>query len=148
SMLRGGTLDLFDPAIHAAYFAQLYGLSDHDTKEVQRHRAALAFERVTEDYSIIDDGWSGPLAIAWDDRARRAIDALERFGPSRDRLRELGRVTVNVTKKDLAAWLGSGRAHAIGDGLANVLVDSSAYDRRFGLMPERVGAIAPADSVL
>jgi CRISPR-associated endonuclease/helicase Cas3 len=148
SMLHGGPFDLFAPRTHADYFAQLYGLSEHDENEVQRHRAALSFEKVTAAYGLIDDGWSAPIAIPWDDRARRAIDALERFGPSRERLRELGRVTVNVTKRDLAAWLASGSARAIGDGLANVLAESAAYDRRFGLVLGRVGTLAPEDSVL
>jgi CRISPR-associated endonuclease/helicase Cas3 len=151
AMLNRGLLDLFAPATHARYFAELYlagGDDVHDVAEVQRHRACLSFEKVASAYRIVDDDWSVPVVVPWDDRAQRAIDALDRFGPSRERLRELGRVSVNVSRKDLDAWLRIGAVRSAGEDTAYVLADGTSYDGRFGLIPDRVGSLAPQDSVV
>lgn len=149
--LTRGPIDLFAPAVHARYFAELYlagGDDVHDVAEVQRHRASLSFEKVASAYRIVDDDWSAPVVVPWDDRARRGIAALDRLGPSRDRLRELGRVSVNVSRRDLDGWLRSGAVRPAGDDTAHVLIDGRSYDGRFGLIPDRVGSLAPQDSVV
>ena len=151
SMLRQGPFDLFDPDVHARFFRGLYravGLNGHDERDIQKLRAELSFEQVAEKYRLIDDAWSAPLVVPWDARALRSIAALDRFGPSRARLRELHRVTVNVRRPDLERWLREGSVRAAGEGTAHVLIGTGAYDARFGLVPERVGTLAPMDSVV
>jgi CRISPR-associated endonuclease/helicase Cas3 len=151
AMLEQGPFDLFDPDVHARFFRDLYravGVHGHDEEGIQALRAQLSFEQVADRYHLIDDAWSAPVVVPWDARALRAIDDLDRRGPSRARLRELQRVTVNVRKVDLARWMGDGAVRAVGDGTAHVLVGMSAYDRRFGLVPDHVGGLAPSDSVV
>ncbi|MCC6528487.1 MAG: CRISPR-associated endonuclease Cas3'' [Polyangiaceae bacterium] len=150
TMLRED-LDLFAPAVHEEYFARLYragGDDVHDTAGVQRLRAELAFERVANAYRVIDDAWSAPLVVPFDARARQAVASIDHLGPSRARLRELGRVTVNVSKRDLEHWLRTGAVATHGDDTVHVLVGDGAYDARFGLVPELVGTLAPKDSVV
>lgn len=149
SMLRDD-LDLFAPSVHREYFERLYRAGDgaHDTGGVQRLRAELSFEKVAEKYRIIDDDWSAPIVVPFDPQTRRALAELDRLGPSRARLRVLGRATVNVSKKDLAGWLRSGTAVPHGDETVHALVQDSAYDARFGLVPDRVGTLSPEHSVI
>ncbi len=144
-------IDLFAPAVHAEYFDRLYnagGDNVHDEQGIQRHRADFMFEKVAASYRIVDDDWSAPVVVPYDERARRALAQIERLGPSRDRLRELGRVTVNVNRKLVDGWLRNGAILAYGDGTVHALLNDSAYDRRFGLVPERVGTLAPDESVV
>lgn len=138
-MLRAGPLDLFAPETHTRFFSRLYGVGAHDDKRIQALRADRCFEQVADAYRVIEDDWSSPVVIPWDERARRAIAELDRLGPSRVRMRELQRVTVSVSRKDVEVWRRAGFVCDVADGAATVLVDASAYDDRFGLDPERVG---------
>lgn len=150
TMLRANpTLDLFAPATHTDYFERLYaagGVGARDEKGIEAHRQELHFKTVADAYRIIDDAWSAAVVVPFDERARRAIDGIERFGPSRDRLRELQRVTVSVSRRDRDACVRSGLVRVIGDETAYVLAATGAYDRRFGLVTEFT--LAPADSVV
>ena len=136
TLLRAGDPDLFDPATMTAYFQRLYRVGGdglHDEREVQRHRANVDFEITAKNYRIIEDDWSAPLVIPFDDRAKSVIETLDRFGSSRTLQRQLSRVTVAIQEKDLIAWRGAGIVRQ-GDECTNVLVDMSAYDPRFGLI--------------
>jgi CRISPR-associated endonuclease/helicase Cas3 len=146
-----GDLDLFSPAIHAEYFERLYnsgGDDVHDTLEIQKHRAELSFEKTADAYRIVDDDWSAPLVVPFDDRARRDIAGIIHAGPSRERLRALARVTINVKKTDLEHWLRTGSVQALADETVHVLLSTSAYDGRFGLVPDRVGMLPPDQSIV
>jgi CRISPR-associated endonuclease/helicase Cas3 len=149
AMLAAGPIDLFAPATHAAYFERLYRSGmDHDSKRIQTHRASLDFATVALAYRIVDDDWSAPIVIPFDEEAREAIAAVERLGPSRDRLRALGRFTVNVHKADREAWLRAGELRAVGDETAHVLLGTAAYDARLGLVPDRIGTFAASEAVV
>ncbi len=150
-MLRAGPIDLFDPDTHTRFFARLYGAGGanvHDEKGIQQLRAELSFEQVADKYRIIDQDWAAPVAVPWDERARKAVAELRFAGPSRARLRELSRVTVTVNRKDVEAWKAAGLVEDIADGAATVLLDAGAYDERFGLDPERVGLPAPSSLIV
>lgn len=149
TMMRVGDVDLFEPGTHREYFKRLYGVGDHDGKGIQEQRAKLNFKTVAHAYRVIEEDWAAPLVIPFDDRALRAIRALELLGPSRERLRELQRVTVNVARSDREYWVRSGDVRVIGDETAFVLAGMAAYDPRFGLIPERVGgAVAATDLIV
>lgn len=146
-MLKAGPIDLFDPATHTKFFSWLYttgGADSLDTEKIQSKRAEWCFEYVAEKYRLIDQDWAESVVIPWDDRARKAIQELRMLGPSRARLRELARVTVTVNRKDVDLWRREKLVEDIADGTATVLLDSNAYDARFGLDPERVGLPAPS----
>jgi CRISPR-associated endonuclease/helicase Cas3 len=149
TMMRAGDVDLFAPDTHRNYFERLYGVGDHDKRGIQAHREKLRFATVARAYQVIDESWAAPLVIPFDDRARRAIRDLEHLGPSRGRLRELQRVTVNVARRDREQWVRTGEVRVIGDETAFVLAGMGAYDRRFGLVPTRVGgAVAATDLII
>ena len=149
TMLSAGAVDLFAPRTHREYFGRLYGVGDHDKKAIQAHREKLHFATVAGAYRVIDESWAAPVVIPFDDRARRAIRDLEHLGPSRGRLRELQRVTVNVARRDREQWVQTGEVLVIGDETAFVLAGTSAYDPRFGLVPARVGgAVAATDLIV
>lgn len=146
-MLQAGPIDLFDPATHSKFFSWLYttgGADGLDTEKIQSKRAEWCFEYVAEKYRLIDQDWAESVVIPWDDRARKSIHELRMLGPSRARLRELARVTVTVNRKDVESWRREKLVEDIADGTATVLLDSNAYDARFGLDPERVGLPAPS----
>lgn len=141
SMLRAGDVDLFAPATQHDYFARLYaagGASGHDEREIERHRAQLDFKTVADAYRIVDDSWSAPVVVPFDERARAAIGDLERLGPNRDRLRALQRVTVAVAKRQREEWARTGVVRVVGDETAYVLSATGMYDDRFGLLTEVV----------
>lgn len=149
TLLRAGNVDLFAPGTHREYFERLFGVGDHDKKGIQAHREKLHFATVARAYRVIDESWAAPLVIPFDDRARRAIRDLDLLGPSRGRLRELQRVTVNVARRDRDHWMRTGDVRVIGDETAFVLAGTGAYDPRFGLVPERVsGTVAATDLIV
>lgn len=96
---------------------------------------------------MIEDDWSASLVIPYSDGAKR-IAELEKYGASRQRLGALQPYTINVAKRDLDLWLAKGFCYSIED--TAVVLDSvwmSAYDERFGLIPEQVG-IADIDELI
>lgn len=151
TMLAAGPVDLFDPQTHTKFFTWLYGAAGSDGRDkhkLQQLRADLCFQQVAEKYRLIDQDWAEPVVIPWDERARKAISALRILGPSRDRLRELARVTVTVNRRDVELWRREKLVEDIAEGTATVLLDANAYDDRFGLDPERVGLPAPSALII
>ncbi|HLU64970.1 MAG TPA: CRISPR-associated endonuclease Cas3'' [Kofleriaceae bacterium] len=140
-----GALDIFDPVTQREYFAELYARTALERgMEVQRERARLNYRRVSESFKLIRDGWSAPLVIAHDDGADR-VDALRQHGPSRDRLRALQPYTINVPRRLLDAWARSGAASSVAETVHALEGPRlEAYDRRFGLVPERMGSFDPS----
>lgn len=138
-------LDLFAPEAHRIYFRRLYATSTTDAKDVQTARSALRFEEVATLYRLIESDWSLPIAIRFG-RGAELLDELERWGPTRARLRALGRFTVNAPRRFVEQWINTG--HAVlheESGVVALAEHVDAYDPRFGLVPERVvsGANAP-----
>jgi CRISPR-associated endonuclease/helicase Cas3 len=145
-MLRANpSLDLFAPETSIEYFRRLYGSGDTDEFGIQALREKLAFEKIDDAYSIIDDGWSAAVVVPVQP-ALRYIGELRAIGPSRRILRMLGRYSVNVSKLDLASWTRSGFVEVIGDTV-HVLRTAQAYSTRFGLLVDRVPTISPEDLV-
>ncbi|MEO5730403.1 MAG: CRISPR-associated endonuclease Cas3'' [Byssovorax sp.] len=140
-MLAGSSdLDLFAPASFTAYFQRLFATRSLDEKRIQEARAALKFKDVADLFKLIDDEWSAPIVVPCGDDAAEKIDAIERLGPSRDRLRAVQRLTVNVKRTDRERWIQSGYARWIRETV--VVLDvafATAYQERFGLIPDRVG---------
>jgi CRISPR-associated endonuclease/helicase Cas3 len=147
-LLKEGPLDIFDPDTQRRFFQRLYQTGNLDKRSIQELRAELAFEDVDKNYVIVDDSWSAPVVIPYDDRSRKALAVLERDGASRWALRELRRTTISVNRRDVAAWQQAGFVRELRDGIANVLLNLEAYDDRFGLVPERVGLPSPSEFVV
>ncbi|HLW00259.1 MAG TPA: CRISPR-associated helicase Cas3' [Ktedonobacterales bacterium] len=54
-LLRGGTLDLHDPALYEAYFARYYRQVDRDEPHIQEARRRLDYPAVAERFHLIGD---------------------------------------------------------------------------------------------
>ncbi len=133
-------LDLFAPSSFTAYFRALYSTRSLDEKRIQEARAALRFKDVAELFKLIEDDWSAPIVVPYGPEAAARIHDVEQLGPSRERLRALQRLTVNVKRADRERWIQSGYARWVRDTV--VVLDkrfASAYQDRFGLIPDRVG---------
>ena len=141
SMLAGNPdLDLFAPSSFTAYFRDLYATRDLDVKRIQEARAALRFKDTAELFKLIDDDWSAPIVVPYGDDAAARIEVIERVGPTRETLRAVQRLTVNVKRTCRERWIQSGYARWVRETI--VVLDKkfdSAYQDRFGLIPDRVG---------
>lgn len=136
--------DLNAPETFTAYFRELYNVRTLDEKQLQEARAGLRFSDTSEAFRIIEDGWSSPLVIPYDEPVEALLDELRRYGPARSRLRALQRYTVNVPAKDRETWIGSGAVEWICETIAALRPSHrAAYSERFGLVPKQVGACAP-----
>lgn len=148
-MLRAQpALDLFSSDPHRTYFERLYSAKDTDEKAIQPARSALMFEEVAHLYRMIEDDWSEPVVVRYG-RADELLDELARHGPSRERLRALGRFSVNAPRRLVTAWLATGDATR--DEESGVVALSplvAAYDPRFGLVLERVSKTANVTSLI
>jgi CRISPR-associated endonuclease/helicase Cas3 len=132
-------LDLFAPAAFETYFRLLYSTRNLDEKQIQEARAALRFKDVADLFKLIDDDWSAPIVVPYGDAEAR-IEAVERLGPTRETLRAVQRLTVNVKRADRERWIQRGYARWVRDTI--VVLDknfASAYQDRFGLIPDQVG---------
>jgi len=148
-MLRADrALDLSSSAPHRTYFERLYTTGETDKKAIQTARARLNFQEVAGLYKLIEDDWSEPIIVRFG-RANTLLEDLARFGPSRDRLRALGRFSVNVPKRLVAQWITAGTAQRDDEtGVVQIADHVVAYDDRFGLVPERVGGAADVRSLI
>lgn len=136
--------DLNSPEAFTRYFQRLYSARPLDEKEIQVARSDLRFRDTAECFKIVEDGWSAPLVIPYDDHADALLAELGRLGPSRERLRALQRYTINVVAKDRDAWSASGAVEWIGEAVVALRpTHRAAYDMRFGLVPARVGTCTP-----
>lgn len=132
----GGALDLDNPETFRRYFEMLYSIRDLDQGAIQEARAKLNFKSVGESFRIIESDWSAPVVIPCPE-ARALLKQLEFVGASRDRLRALQRYTINVDRRERQRWLDHQLAMEVESVV--VLLDDSAYDKRFGLVPNQVG---------
>lgn len=144
---RDPHLDLFAPASSQEYFRLLYSTRDLDERGIQTLRASLRFREVATLFRIIEDDYSAPLVVPYGDFDRH-LAAIEHAGPSRDRLRALQRYTVTVRRRDLDAWVARSIATLVHDTVTALRREfAPAYDRRFGLLPARVGMAEPGSLI-
>lgn len=138
-MLRADSaLDLFAPESHRTYFERLYAAASTDAHDIQASRANLLFEDTAQSYRLIEDDWSLPIVVPYGE-AIRLVESVRRFGPSRSRLRRLGRFSVNAPARLVNQWLSRGDAEQDEEsGVIALASHVAAYDDRFGLIPERV----------
>ncbi|MBK8254887.1 MAG: CRISPR-associated endonuclease Cas3'' [Polyangiaceae bacterium] len=133
-------LDLNAKDSFRRYFQQLYASRNLDEKQIQLARREYRFKDVAELFTLIEDEWSEPIVVPFGDAAWNVIGEIEKWGPSRERLRFLQRLTVNVARRDRDTWVEKGYARWVGETV--VVLDESfsgAYTNRFGLVPTMVG---------
>ncbi len=112
-------LDADDPETQERYFRQVY-MTDKDTKNIQRERLQWNFATVGRDFRLIEDGFTHPVIIPWDEGAARLEKlkrALEYGHASRDDFRALQPYTVSVYEKSFMTALESGALEEVVEGL-------------------------------
>lgn len=147
-LTRKPDLDLFSPQTHLQFFRELYASGNLDAKKIQEKRVQKSFREVATLFKIIEDDWSAPMVVPYGN-ADKLIWELEKFGPSRQRLRSLQRFTIAVPVQRRQQWQNQGICTFDATQTLVYLKQefAAAYDLRFGLMPDRAG-IAGAASLI
>lgn len=146
--LQGSALpDLDAPETFSRYFKRLYSDRPLDEKSIQLARAEHRFCDTAEKFKLVEDDWSAPLIVSYDERAASLLSEIHRLGPSRERLRTLQGYSINVVATDREAWIASGAAQWVDKIDKSVVAletrHRAAYSERFGLLPARVGVCSP-----
>ncbi|AKQ70611.1 CRISPR-associated helicase Cas3 [Myxococcus hansupus] len=143
-LAQSSDLDLFSPESFQRYFTRLYATRRLDEKGIQALRAKLHFEEVAQAFKLVEDDWSASVVVPYADCAP-LLEALRVLGPSRERMRALQRFTVTVPRKLRDAWLARELARLAAETVAYLGPEhASVYDKRFGLLLDRVGIFDPA----
>jgi CRISPR-associated endonuclease/helicase Cas3 len=124
--------DLLTPETFVDYFGRLHAAKGNllDFHGIQPLREALKFEQVAEKTRLVDSP-AEPVFVPYDEKARKAIDALRWGGPSRKTLRRLQPYTVNLFPNQLKAIQAEGALETVHD--FRVLVSDIHYHPYFGL---------------
>ncbi len=156
TMLRDEpALDLFEPTTQERYFQHFYRQlqADADPAAVQTAREQRCFELTAKRFKMIDDGWSAPVVVPWGESTKWVALARQQdagAGLERWILRRLQPYTVSVPRSLHDRLVSSGRLERIGDTISVVPAHvAGAYDQRYGLDLERVGAgVADVDALI
>ena len=138
-MIAEGKTDIFSPDVQRQFFQRLYRLGDTDREGIQEDRAELAFQKVAQNYRLIDDNWSAPLIIDFNEEANRLIQELKVSGATRALMRQLNAYSISVSKRFIGGWLATMRPLPNSPDLIVLEASSRAYDDRFGLIEDRIG---------
>jgi hypothetical protein len=122
---------------------QLYGNRKEvkDGMEYVIDSTNLKFQTVSENFAMIDDGWSESVVIEVDE-ATNFIDLLRHSESAADRRyarKHLQRFTINISKNIVEEWKGLGKVREIEDILVLTKEYSGlSYTNRFGLVVDLV----------
>jgi CRISPR-associated endonuclease/helicase Cas3 len=129
-------LDPLRPDVFERYFRQLYFIRSRDAQGIQADRRAFKFKTVAEKFRMIEDDGSEPVLVPFEDASQR-LDALRRFGLSRDRLRAIQPFLVTLYPQQIQALERAGALETIGDTVRALLpTHAYLYDATFGLVLE------------
>jgi CRISPR-associated endonuclease/helicase Cas3 len=134
-MLRrhGSGLNFRDGRFFDEYFRGVYLAQDLDARHVMADRTRLNFATVGEHFRLIEDGFSEPLIVPWDD----ADDRVARFirKPNRETQRALQPYVVQVRERDIGKLQRLGALSPL-DGFGYTLATPfrHLYDKTFGLV--------------
>ncbi|MER2562976.1 MAG: CRISPR-associated endonuclease Cas3'' [Myxococcaceae bacterium] len=145
SMVREGPLSIDDPRSFQRFFEQLYPVQDLDAKELQATRANFNYRTVAGAFRMVENDWSAPVVVPWGDFATLRAQ-LNSQGANRRLYRALQPLTVNVARKSLDRWLGTGVATEV-EGVAFIEPGALQYDERFGLRVDLEG-VQTAESLV
>jgi CRISPR-associated endonuclease/helicase Cas3 len=147
AMLRAdGSLDIFDPVAHDAFFRCFYADVATDREGIQGKRAERRFREVAESFRVIDEN-AVAVVVPYGDVDVR-IDALRRKGPSRERLRALQRHVVSVPRRTFDLFFSRGMFEEVAQA-AYALTGAwlRSYDDRFGLVLDEDASPDPSSFI-
>lgn len=121
-------LNPFDSSSQYRYFSKLYKYIDTDKSKIQEAREQFRFKTVASLFKLIEDDWSFPLIIPYNNDSNDLIKDLRDNGPSFITLRKLQRYVVNVPNK----YLQHTAVECFNESYY-ILTDKTKYDSKFGL---------------
>jgi CRISPR-associated endonuclease/helicase Cas3 len=145
---RGGVMDIWDQDILREYFRRLYHVAEKDKHGVMAERESLSFANVAEKVRLVDDGFSRPVVVPWNDSPARI--AAFRAHATRDTQRALQPYIVQVRVTDIERLSRIGALEPVGDTdlFAVTELRSDLYSPRFGLLVGEDEQIDPARLVM
>ncbi|MDX2176514.1 MAG: CRISPR-associated helicase Cas3' [Candidatus Sumerlaeia bacterium] len=140
-MLReeGQTLDADDPRSQESFFRKLYSGRDLDEKLIQSHRAQFNFATVAEKFKLIEDCFTRPVVVPYDD-AMQAVGGLQAAiargdGGLRNRFRALQPYTISINQNSFDAALKAGALVEVCEGLHHLRHEfAHHYHAKWGLV--------------
>lgn len=140
-----GQLDLHDPAVPGAYFAELYDTVDTDAESIQKLRARMDFPEVAHRLRLIDNDTDDVIvpygAAQALDMVRAAIDALKsKQGRARELMRRIHPYTVSLRSRDITRAASRGLAAPVLDGVWEWTGPAAHYDPIQGLIVDGIDA--------
>ena len=135
---KGRDLDAFDPAIGELYFRLLYAACELDQKNIQCERRNLNFATVGRRFRMIEDGFTHPIIIPWNQgkaRLEGLHQALSVGAPTRQHLRALQPYVVQVYSHAYQKMREAGAVFTLAEGI-DALADTHRdwYDERYGMV--------------
>src|SRR6185437_15921686 len=110
---RGGVMEIWDQDILREYFRRLYHVAEKDKHGVMAERKLLSFANVAEKVRLVDDGFSRPVVVPWNDSPVRV--AAFRAHATRDTQRALQPYIVQVRVTDIERLSQLGALEPVGD---------------------------------
>jgi len=145
SLMRqhGSQLSFSDTGLLEAYFRMLYAKCETDAQGIQAERAELNFATVAQRFRLIEDGYSRPVVVPWNDSDAR-VEAFRR-NPTRETQRALQPYLVQIPERELTKLVQLGAVESLNESV-HVLthVFRHLYDREFGLLVDDEANADPA----
>ena len=131
-----GEYDWFSPEAINDYFLQLYSrIESFDSKNIRGllYCTEQMFETAANEFKLIDDS-TKPIIINWKESIE-LIESLKKEGPLYNIVKELGKYSVNLRKKDFDQML---KEHCIEEIIEGFYVapNKSQYNNNVGLLTE------------
>jgi len=130
TMWKQGKLDLHTAATFQEYFARLYEYSDQDTAGVMAAARGLKFAEVARLFRMIDDAGE-PVVAPYENWAWKVED-IRRRGISRDRMRRLQPLMVNLYRQEIETLLTAGALEKVAESFWAITPGFRPYSQRWG----------------
>lgn len=130
AMWREHSLDLTAPATFRDYFSRLYGMAEQDGPGVMAAERSQRFADVADLFKMIPESGQAVVAPYGDWQVR--VDAIRCNGISRDRMRRLQPVIVNLYQKEIDTLNAAGALERVADAFWTVNPGFPVYSPQWG----------------
>jgi CRISPR-associated endonuclease/helicase Cas3 len=122
--------DLDQPSVIAPYFRDLFGMTEHDAKNIQPQRRDLNYQMTANRYRLIEENTQNLVIIYYAEAIIRTLLDQAIHQPGREVHRRLQRYTVNVPDYEFEEFRKQGLVHQHESGL---FVYTGPYDDLVGI---------------
>ncbi len=135
---NNGKIDTNNSDIFDEYFRQLYFIREKDEKNIQGNRKEFNFATVSNDFQMIQDGFTYTIVVPWGDATTYISNlqkSIELKIPTRNAIRALQPYTVHIYEKSFNNLLKAGVISEIFDGLYIISKPyEHIYHKQYGLI--------------